>query len=163
MNFYGAQGTFSSSATFANTYSLFTGQLYLLKGTNPVGIFVDGGFELSIPSTSPAVDYYVSSSNVGNYVIDAIAPSSGFYSFTLSYGHSSCCGTAAGIITPSNTPTNQLPIAADVLQDVTFADAHIPLSNEVGNAHVEWTGRPPDMDASPTLGPLNGQQERYIP
>ncbi|MBV8360462.1 MAG: hypothetical protein JO189_21395 [Deltaproteobacteria bacterium] len=163
VNFYGAHGTFNAGATFANTYSLFTGQLYLLKGTNPIGFFADGGFELSIPGVSPAMDYYVASTNVGNYVIDAIAPSSGFYNFTLSYGHSSCCGTAAGIITPSNVPTNQLPLAVDVLQDVTFADAHIPLSNEVGNAHIEWTGRPPDMDASLTLGPIIGQQERYIP
>jgi hypothetical protein len=157
--FYGAQGTFSSGATFANTYMLFTGQIYLLKGVNPVGIFVDGGFELSIPSAN-SFDYYTSAANVGNYVLDVTAPSSGFYSFMMAYGHSNCCGTAAGIITPSNTPSNQLPATADVLQDITMADSNLPLSNEVGNAHVEWTGRPPDQDAH---GPIIGQQERYIP
>jgi hypothetical protein len=157
--FYGSQGTFSSSATFANTYTLFSGQIYLLKGVNPVGIFVDGGFELSIPSAN-SFDYYTSAVNVGNYTLDVTAPSSGFYSFTMAYGHSSCCGTAAGIITPSSTPSNQLPATADVLQSITMADANLPLSNEVGNAHIEWTGRPPDQDAH---GPIIGQQERYIP
>jgi hypothetical protein len=157
--FYGSQGTFSSSATFADTYTLFSGQIYLLKGVNPVGIYVDGGFELSIPSAN-SFDYYTSAVNVGNYTMEVTAPSSGFYNFTMAYGHSSCCGTAAGIITPSSTPANQLPATADVLQDITMADVNLPLSNEVGNAHVEWTGRPPDQDAH---GPIIGQQERYIP
>jgi hypothetical protein len=159
--FYGAKGTFSSSASFADTYSLFTGQIYLLKGNNPIGIYVDGGYELSIPGVSPTVDYYVGSNNVGNYIINVMAPLAGFYSFALSWGASSCCGSYHGLITPSNTPTNQLPAVADVLQDVTFADAGIPLSNEVGNAHVEWTGRQPDSDAYGTGIP--GQQQRYIP
>ena len=157
--FYGAKGTFSSGATFADTYTLYTGQIYLLKGTNPIGIFVDGGFELQIPTATPAVDTYVTSVNVGNYTIDAIAPSSGFYNFTLSFGGSSCCGTAHGIITPSNTPAAALPAVADELFNVTFADANIPLSNEIGNAHVEWLGRAPD---GYPVGHI-AQQERYIP
>ncbi|MBV8056636.1 MAG: hypothetical protein JO071_15495, partial [Deltaproteobacteria bacterium] len=140
-----------------------TGQIYLLKGNNPVGFFANGGFELSIPGASPAVLYYVPSNTVGNYIITVNAPSTGFYNFSLTFGASSCCGTYHGWITPSNTPSNQLPLVADVLQDVTFADANIPLSNEIGNAHIEWTGRPPDMDASLTQGPIIGQQERYIP
>jgi len=138
---------------------LYTGQIYLLKGTNPIGIFVDGGFELQIPTATPAVDTYVTSVNVGNYTIDAIAPSSGFYNFTLSFGGSSCCGTAHGIITPSNTPAAALPAVADELFNVTFADANIPLSNEIGNAHVEWLGRAPD---GYPVGHI-AQQERYIP
>jgi hypothetical protein len=154
--FHGAHGTFSSGATFADTYTLFTGEVYLLKGNNPIGLFAVGGFELSISSTSPAVDKYVASNNVGNYIINANAPSSGFYNFTLSFGGSSCCGTAHGLITPSSSPGNALPAIPDILEGVTFADAGVPLSNEMGNAHVEWIGRAPDSNPS-------GQQERYIP
>jgi hypothetical protein len=163
--FYGAQGTFSSSASFANTYSLFTGQLYLLKGSNPIGIFNNGGFELSIPSAN-SFDYYVGSNgtgDVGNNLLDVTAPSAGFYSFTLAFGGSSCCGTAHALITPTNNPstTSYLPAVADVLQDITMADAGLPLSNEVGNAHVQWLGMQPDPDAYGSG--LTGQQERYIP
>jgi hypothetical protein len=150
--FSGAQGTFDAGASFADTYTLLTGQVYLLKGINSLALTAVGGYELSIPGTSPAVDVYVASNAAGGYTIPAIAPSSGFYNFSLTIGGSSCCGSYHGMI----TPVSNLPGVADVLQDVIFADANLPLSNEVGNAHVEWTGRTPDSNPS-------GQQERYIP
>jgi hypothetical protein len=153
--FYNAKGTFSATATFQNTYTLLTGQVYLLKGSNLLSLTVVGGFELSIPSASPAVDTYLAGNNAGGYTVVANAPSSGFYSFTLSFGAPSGFGTYNALI----TPVTSLPAVTDVLDNITMADANIPLSNEVGNAHVEWRGRAPD---GYPLGHI-GQQERYIP
>jgi hypothetical protein len=150
--FRNAHGTFSASASFADTYALLTGQVYLLKGANSLGLTAVAGYELSIPGASPAVDSYVASNTAGGYTIPVIAPASGFYNFTLTMGGSSCCGSYHGL----STPTGNLPAVTDVLQNVTFADANVPLSNEIGNAHVEWLGRSPDSNPS-------GQQERYIP
>jgi hypothetical protein len=155
-NFYGPQGTFSSGASFANTYSLFSGKIYLLKGTNLLGLYSSGGFEFKITGTTNTVDLY-DATNVGNVTIDAIAPSAGFYTFTMSYGAPS--GATHALITPAQTPANQVPATPDLLQDVTFMDSSVPLSNEVGNQHVVWTQQ--TADGYP-IGHL-GQQERYIP
>jgi hypothetical protein len=155
-NFYGSQGSFSSGASFANTYSLFSGKIYLLKGTNLLGLYSSGGFEFKITGTTNTVDLY-DASNAGNVTLDAIAPSAGFYTFTMSYGAPS--GATHALITPAQTPANQVPATPDLLQDVTFMDSSVPLSNEVGNQHVVWTQQ--TADGYP-IGHL-GQQERYIP
>jgi hypothetical protein len=155
-NFTGSQGTFSSGATFANTYSLFSGQLYLLKGTNLLNLYTSGGFEFKITGTTNTVDTY-DASNAGNVTVDAVAPSAGFYNFQLSYGAPS--GATHAIITPAQTPANQVPATPDLLQDVTFMDSNVPLSNEIGNQHVVWTQQ--TADGYP-LGHI-GQVERYIP
>jgi hypothetical protein len=94
-------------------------------------MFSVGGMEISIPGVSPAVDVVVSKNTAGNANFTADAPSAGLYSFKLSFGVQSCCGKAAGLITPaSNTPSQP-----DLLDAVTISD-YVPLSNEPGNIHV---------------------------
>jgi Pectate lyase superfamily protein len=152
--FTGAQGTFSGSTGIVNSYILFSGQVYLVKGANPESILAIGGLELSIPGASPAVDVVVSKMNAGNVYFVANAPSAGLYNFQLSFGVQSCCGTAAGLI----TPTTNVPYQPDRLDSVTIADSSVPLSNEPGNIHVIRTGGPEALTTT-VMGTTSGQMQ----
>jgi hypothetical protein len=152
--FTGAQGTFSSSSGILNSYILFSGQVYLAKGPNPESILSVGGFELSIPSASPAVDVVVTKTNAGSVYFVANAPSAGLYNFQLSVGVQNCCGMAAGYV----TPTTNVPYQPDRLDSVTILDSSTLLSNEPGNIHVIRTGGP---EAYPTtvIGTTSGRMQ----
>jgi hypothetical protein len=168
-NFSGSEGTFSSSNNIGDSYILLTGQLYLTKGANPGHIFTLGAFngscgcsgEFKISSLSLDVDL----KSGGDTDFIATASSAGFYTFQLSFGAATSEGSYDALssleasVSPGAISTN-LPAEADVLNDIVMADSNLPLSNEVGNAHIEWTGRPPDQDA---YGPIIGQQDHYIP
>jgi hypothetical protein len=130
--FSGAQGTFSSAGTLQNNYILFTGNVYLNKGANPGSVTHDDGFELSIPGASFDLSKPLTTGAIAdNFIVTAAA---GIYTFKLSYAE--CC-SAPGVL---KSGASNLPAIADTLYNVQVSDAGVPLSNEIGNAHVEQYG-----------------------
>lgn len=92
---HGGPVTYTSGATFANTfnslnnaYFLFTGSVFLNAGSNALAITHDDGVQLKIdtvsgfPIDSPGTTPPITSNGTANVA------SAGFYNFTLSYGES---------------------------------------------------------------------------
>ena len=74
-----------ASATLNNTYFLFTGSTFLNAGNNSFVVPHDDGLQLSIDGIGLVVDQPGPTSPVDT-PFNVVAPSAGFYNFTLSYG-----------------------------------------------------------------------------
>ncbi len=93
--FMNTSAGFSPTANLDNTLFLFTGSVFLNSGANTFVVGHDDGLQLNIDGIGMVVDD-PGPTALAETPFTVTAPSSGEYSFELSYGE--CCGPPASLV-----------------------------------------------------------------